>query len=385
MDEYETLVLNPEWISQGVYRIINWVSNAQTHTLTLGCFAKVFADNARYPADKHGFLFNLMLHYELAYETTGGSRLVIPHLLKEDQPAELPQFDMADSLMLKYEADQALPPHTISRFIVRHNQQIQSAGDEMNVWRYGVILEDGKGSLALVREKDRDISVSVKGADKTAFISKLRQSLNDIFESYKSKRPELVYRVIPNEKSPILAGREHEIWLDEKSIVSHQAVNRPYFDAQTLREISLDKTAVIFNITHNHFNVSDKGAVIMGGRDNQIIQNTFNFRECNIDLQGVLNDLARQLNKEGSKDEAEELTEAAEILKEVEDLDKEEVKRKGVFRKLKRIVEDLGDDKSPLGKSIKGMRRGTEIAQDIYAKVSKVAQWLSEAQLPDIF
>jgi len=80
MDEYETLVLNPEWISQGVYRIINWVSNAQTHTLTLGCFAKVFADNARYPADRHQFLFNLMKHYELAYETTGGSRLVIPHL-----------------------------------------------------------------------------------------------------------------------------------------------------------------------------------------------------------------------------------------------------------------------------------------------------------------
>jgi len=80
MDEYETLVLNPEWISQGVYRIINWVSNAQTHTLTLDCFAKVFADNARYPADKHRFLFNLMLHYELAYETTVGSRLVIPHL-----------------------------------------------------------------------------------------------------------------------------------------------------------------------------------------------------------------------------------------------------------------------------------------------------------------
>jgi len=33
MDEYETLVLNPEWISQGVYRIINWVSKGASQNV----------------------------------------------------------------------------------------------------------------------------------------------------------------------------------------------------------------------------------------------------------------------------------------------------------------------------------------------------------------
>ncbi len=88
-----------------------------------------------------------------------------------------------------------MPPNTISRFIVRHNQEIKKESNNYVVWRYGVVLEDGSGSLALVKEEDRTVSVSVKGKNKTDYISKLRGSLNDIFDSYKSENPELQYRV----------------------------------------------------------------------------------------------------------------------------------------------------------------------------------------------
>lgn len=70
MAEFDTLILNPEWISQGVYKIINWVNEEKKYSLTLNDFATVFSEDAnRYPTDKHEFLFNLMKHYELAYET----------------------------------------------------------------------------------------------------------------------------------------------------------------------------------------------------------------------------------------------------------------------------------------------------------------------------
>jgi len=300
--------------------------------------------------------------------------LLLIALLKEDQPAELPQFDMADSLMLKYEADQALPPHTISRFIVRHNQQIQSEGDEMNVWRYGVILEDGKGSLALVREKDRDISVSVKGADKTAFISTLRESLRAIFESYKSKRPELVYRVIDN------ALPQQELWLDERKIVNHVLHNQPYYNDVTNQNLPLQPVINIYQIQ-----VSGNQPVIIGGQDNRLTQNIFNFKDCNLELQGELTELSRKLQRKGLEEDAIELAEAVEILEEVKDADKEEVKKKGIAKKLRRIVEDLGDDKSTLGKTIKGMKHGVEIAQDIGKQYNKIAQWLGMPQVPGLF
>jgi len=73
MEEFDTLVLNPEWINHGIYKIINWVNEEKKHSLTLDDFATVFKeDKDRYPEDKHNFLIKLMKHYELAYETKGG-------------------------------------------------------------------------------------------------------------------------------------------------------------------------------------------------------------------------------------------------------------------------------------------------------------------------
>jgi len=70
---------------------------------------------------------------------------------------------------------------------------------------------------------------------------------------------------------------------------------------------------------------------------------------------------------------------------EIEGANKEEVKKKGIAKKLRRIVEDLGDDKSTLGKTIKGMKHGVEIAQDIGKQYNKIAQWLGMPQVPGLF
>ena len=253
MEEYDTLILNPEWISQGVYKVINWVNEEKGHSLTLDCFLKVFKkDMGRFPEDKHKFLFNLIKHYELAFETDNGNRLIIPHLLKEDQPAELPVFGPGESLLMRYEADQPLPPNTISRFIIRHNGQIRKDNKQFSFWKYGAILEDGKGSVALVREKDRTIHVSVKGGDKTNYISELRGTLNVIFESYKSKRPKLTYKVTGDH-----IDNRQELWLSEKKIATLFRRNRPYYDEVSDTDIPMQPTVINFNITIKHVHIID--------------------------------------------------------------------------------------------------------------------------------
>jgi len=56
MDAYNTLVLNPEWISEGIYQIINWVSNQGSFKLTFDNFKEVFDLNIeRYPVKRHQF------------------------------------------------------------------------------------------------------------------------------------------------------------------------------------------------------------------------------------------------------------------------------------------------------------------------------------------
>ena len=155
-----------------------------------------------------------------------GKSLIIPHLLKEDRPEKLPDFQVGESLMLRYKAEQPLPPNTISRFIVRHNQEIKKEKGDYLVWRYGVVLKDNKGSIAQVREEKQTISVSVKGRNKTNYISALRETLNDIFNSYKSEKPELQYRIVeygeildaPDSMTPLL--------LSDRKIFNHSIDNQ---------------------------------------------------------------------------------------------------------------------------------------------------------------
>lgn len=382
MEEFNMLILNPEWISHGVYKIINWVNEERKYSLTLQNFTKVFEEDAnRYPQDKHIFFLNLMIKYELAYQTEKGKNLIIPHLLREDRPLTLPDFQIEESLMLRYKADQPLPPNTISRFIVRHNQEIKKSADASLVWRYGVVLDDGNGTVALVREEDRTISVSVKGVNKTKYISTLRETLNDIFNSYKSKKPELQYRIERFGQIPDEVETRNPLWLPDQKVFTHAKDNVPYYDDLLRQLIDLQKTVNIYNIT---------AQTLISGQGNQFLDqsthNTFNFQDCNLSLQGYLNGLSQLLTEEGKNTEATELANVAKFIEQTEQCKtKEEVKKKGLADRLKLLIDKLSDENSSLHKTIKGLEYGVEKAQEIAEGYNKIAQWLGLPQVPKPF
>jgi GTPase SAR1 family protein len=380
---YNTLVLNPEWISNGVYRIINWANNQAKHCLKLGEFSQVFEnDLARYPESQHRFLYELMKKYELAYEEKGKDVLIIPHLLHEDQPANMPQFQIGESLMARYKADQPIMPDSISRFIVKHNEEIKKEAKQYLVWRSGVILEKIKGTIALVRETDdRTITVSVKGRNQTEYLSLLRETLNGIFEGYKSKKPELQYSVEPFERQEEPIKMQLPLWLSDNKILTHTQYGIPYFDENSKQQIVLNQTVQIYNITAQTLLLGTENRYL-----DQSTHNTFNFKDCNISLQGNLNDLARQLTKSGKTEEAKELKEAAELLAEAEECTKPaELKKKGIAAGLQRFAEKLGDENSSLCKTIKGIEKGIDIAQDIAKGYNNIAQWAGLPQVPNVF
>lgn len=381
MEEFDKLVLNPEWISHGVYKIINWVNEAKKYSLKLNDFATVFKeDGNRYPVKEHKFLFELMKRYELAYETDGED-LIIPHLLKEDRPAELPDFPVGESLMLKYESKQPLPSDPISRFIVRHNQEIKQDKNNDLVWRHGVVLEDGNGSIALVRKEDRSISVSVKGGDKTKYISVLRKTLNDIFNSYKSEKPELKYRIEQFGQLEDAPETTNPLWLSDRNICKHYNREKPYYDVNTDKDIPMAPIMNFYNIKAEN--------VIAGGRDSQLaIDNSthFNFYDCNISLQSGLNELSQLLTEAGNKEEAKDLENVATVLEQVEtSKNKEEVKKKGIANRLKRLVDDLNNKESKLHNIVNGVKNGVSIAQDIGKGYNDIAQWVGWPQVPTPF
>jgi len=378
MPQYNTLILNPEWISHGVYKIINWVSNNKVNSISINDLKTVFnsrTDLNRYPEEKHRFLFDLMKHYELAFETHNDNSLIIPHLLSEDRPSELPEFGIGESLMIRYKAEQALPPNTISRFIVRHSNEIKSN----NVWRLGVLLEDDGNNIALVREDDRTISVSVKGANKKEYLSKLRATLNVIFESYKSNKPELQYRIQRFGEIPPVIEEKFPIWLRDRKIVNHSNASIPYYEDVTQQPIDLNHAINIYNITTDSF-IKD-GNIQQLSIKKEI--NNFNLNDCNLNLQSHINELSQMIEEAGLHEESQSLSNVASALELAESFTTpEEFKKRGTANRLKRLINELGDESSTLNKTIKGVKNGINIAQELAAEYNKLADWMMLPQVP---
>ena len=183
-----------------------------------------------------------------------------------------------------------------------------------------------------------------------------------------------------DEPSPVTL---QDVYSKNKEVSKMQEVkNRPINDINTVTNSDIPAQSVV-----QIFNIND-GNLIMGGHGNRIetVSNTFNFQECNINLQGNLNDLAGSLKRKGEIEEAEVLEDAVEALSKAEQCKTpDEIKKKGIANKLKRIVTDLGDENSILHKTIKGIKRSINIAQDIAKGYNDIAQWCGLPQVPKPF
>jgi len=196
----DTMVLNPSWISHGIYRLINWGLINKKRELSISDFCVVFTknDKSKYPAEKAPFLFKLMKIYQLAFSksSTDDNVVFVPLLLPADRPKEtdLPVFKFGERLRMEYCANQALPPYTVARLAVLHSEELIKERS----WRFGAVLCWGD-TEALVEEKERarSVTVYVKGPKRTEYISKLRTTLERIFDDYKnSLQSELKYEVL---------------------------------------------------------------------------------------------------------------------------------------------------------------------------------------------
>ena len=110
---------------------------------------------------------------------------------------------------------------------------------------------------------------------------------------------------------------------------------------------------------------------------NKSVRNNFNFYDCNIRVQGCLNDLAQLLNEKGKKEEAREFEALAGILEKAEQYKTpEEMKKKGVLNRLKRLIEELGNPDSHLSKIVGGVKAGLDIVRDIVKGYNDLARWV---------
>jgi hypothetical protein len=255
MGDFNMLVLNPDWITHGIYKIINQSFKGGEHKLTTSKGIEILKDDTRYKysREKVVYLFKLMRLYELAFfEHT--DNIFIPGILPIDRPDGLPAFDDAkDRLTMSFVVEKALPPNLTARIIVQRSEEIL---DEKLLWRKGAVLKyKGSDTIARIIEDSRSITVSVKGTEKTAYIASLRETIKAIFDDYKVIKPDLEYEVLIPEESakselPSLLEKEKPlIMMSEVDLIGYLQEKLPFFDAPNRRKVPLDETGRAYSIT----------------------------------------------------------------------------------------------------------------------------------------
>ena len=153
-------VLNPNWVTGGVYRI---VTNAALKDkfkgkLSMSLLREILHEPAyaRHIDD----IVKLLERFELCYRTDD-SCYWLPSLMEKDEPAALGDWQSVMKFEYLYPE---LPKSVIVRFIVKVHKTIF----ENKVWRYGAVLKlDGNTALVRADEREKRVSIYIAGEEST--------------------------------------------------------------------------------------------------------------------------------------------------------------------------------------------------------------------------
>jgi internalin A len=187
----DPFVLNPEWVTGGVYAIVNdkELKEQRDGLLTREKLAAVLNALDGYPANRHDFIVRKMMQFELAYQVGEGkhTQWLIPELLDPKEPKHL-QWKPEESLSFQYTYP-VLPAGVICRFIVRMHQHV----DRKNSWRSGTVLRiDGAPILVRGDIEKNKVFISVQGAVKQRkeHLSIVRDAFRHVHSTIPALRPE---------------------------------------------------------------------------------------------------------------------------------------------------------------------------------------------------
>ena len=158
---HDTRVLNPSWVTGGVYAVIRSPSVLESHgQLAAADMARVLAEaenhgllkRTEYPQETHGFILELMRAFQLCYasEDVRGrpKRYLVPERLPEFEPKMEENWEKAPvRLRYRYEV---MPPGFLPRFIVRTHALSEGAPH----WRHGVVLRHANAQALVSEEFD---------------------------------------------------------------------------------------------------------------------------------------------------------------------------------------------------------------------------------------
>lgn len=223
-----TKVLNPEWVTRGVYKLITSVSVRNNKAILTpeimkmemkrlnAELAKEEKEYLSYPRDKYEYIIKLMKKFELCYEVQGTNDFYIPCRLEEDKPDNIGEWNDIECLGFRYDYGKGFLHESImSRFIVKTHRLIV----EKKQWLTGVVLVNEHGNMALIRADLTNgfIKILIDGNKSTRreFLAVIRNHFQDIHADIKHNKP---IEEVPLDEFP-------DKFVEYEKLLQHESAN----------------------------------------------------------------------------------------------------------------------------------------------------------------
>ena len=236
LDLKNMVILNPEWVTNAVYKILDTPSVRERAGILLPDELEQIWDTALYPRDTHPKLLQLMNTFELAYELPDKHRYLVAELLPSTEPEFPPELafrfmelqelhahreELTRSLkgthpgeeenavhrkisileeeLRRREAQKAarnlhfyyrysfLPAGVMTRFIVRIHDDLESQADGCHLcWREGCVLKyDDTRALVKVRPIEKLVEIHISGNHQRELLAIIRREFDHINNTIK--------------------------------------------------------------------------------------------------------------------------------------------------------------------------------------------------------
>ena len=237
----DTNVINPQWIMDGVYAIINdsKVKDDNKGRLHINDLGRILPPK-KFPKARHVYLLDLMRKFNLCYGAKDEPYIYfIPDLFEDIEPDF--EWDGETSIHFRYNYDDFSPDVFMTRFIVEMHQDIQ---DEKR-WRSGVYITNGS-CQAKVYQAYRKHYIHIEVVGNKGEGRSYLYAIRDTFRKLHKPFPQMN---ITQE----VQYKGH--WLEYDRLINREVKNREWYHDE------LDEDLPITDILNGYSSLSDrKGA-----------------------------------------------------------------------------------------------------------------------------
>ncbi|MEM6831646.1 MAG: COR domain-containing protein, partial [Bacteroidota bacterium] len=234
----DTNVINPQWIMDGVYAIINdkIIKDKNKGQLHITDLERVL-NQKKFPKARHSYLLELMNKFNLAYSAKEDRDIYfIPDLFEDVEPDF--EWEGEPSIHFRYNYDDFSPDAFMTRFIVDMHQDIH----EEKRWRSGVFITNNT-CKAKVYQGYKKNHIHIEIMDDTGEGRSYLYAIREAFRKLHQPFPEMKI------KQQVLY-KEH--WIDYLTLIKLEQRNKPFY------HVDLDEDLPITQILNGYSTSIDR-------------------------------------------------------------------------------------------------------------------------------